>query len=279
MISNKTLPSSASGFTLVELVIAISILAVLSVFTADALRRAILNKERTNSSFDGQSKVRDVLKIIERDINLSFHYIDYHAQLYNLSQEERIQRNKDSKKKSTSDKKKDTKEDPDKKNPSEDPDAKSKDETDIKEAETFTAKKEVSYTEFIGTEDAMDFASLNMSQTRANQSNSDQGEIGYYIKECKNRLDKNKSSKCLFRRVAHLIDDVPEEGGDATVLLENIEEFKLEYLGDEEGAEWVKSWASNSEGLSDATKDKFPLAVKIQLAIKEKTTSKVKKNF
>jgi prepilin-type N-terminal cleavage/methylation domain-containing protein len=265
--------ASEKGFTLVEMMIAITILAFLSTYTAQTIRSAIANKDKTDQSFDGQAKTRDVLKIMERDINLAFHYVDFHTQLYNIAKQERIQRKKDELKKG---KPKSSKSATSGTTP---PNTTNNKNRLTEEEKNFKPRKEKSYTHFVGSEEEIHLATLSLSQTRTNKSQSDQGEVGYYLKECSNRLNKDKRSKCLVRRVSNIIDDDPEKGGNETILLEDISEFKLSYLGPETGDEWIKSWDSQAKGISNgAQQGKFPFAVQIQIAILVKATDKSKKD-
>ena len=58
------------------------------------------------------------------------------------------------------------------------------------------------------------------------------------------------------------------------VLLENISEFKLRYIGKEK-EDWVSTWQTD-EGGDTATKGKFPTAVEISMTIKRETGKKKK---
>jgi hypothetical protein len=71
----------------------------------------------------------------------------------------------------------------------------------------------------------------------------------------------------------YLHEDITREGQE-TVLLENVTEFKLRYLGPGKEEEWINQWYSNEKG-DAVTKDKFPYAVEITLAVKD-TSSKAK---
>ncbi len=277
-----------NGFTLVETLIAITILAFLSVYTTQTIRSAIDNKDKTDAGFDGHSKTRDALKIMERDINLAYHFIDYHTQLYNLAQQERIQNKKDEIAKS---KKGGAKKGGNSSgggsgggsnsggsNTGSGGTSSNTSTALTPEEENFKPRPEKSNTHFIGEEKEIHFATLSFSQTRENKSQSDQGEVSYFIKNCSNRLKKDKKSKCLVRRTSHIIDEDPKTGGDETVLLENIDTFKMSYLGPETGDEWIKSWNTQNTGISNTAKGRFPFAVLIELSMTIKAENKSQKD-
>ena len=68
------------------------------------------------------------------------------------------------------------------------------------------------------------------------------------------------------------MDEDIEEGGEATVLVDNVEEFSLRYLGAED-TEWSNAW--DSEGKFDEDKkNKFPIAVEVTLEVLDPKTKK-----
>lgn len=83
---------SQSGLTLLEVVIATAILAILSIYTAESVQNAVKSKVKVEKEVDRVTGVRDVLRIMERDINMAFHYRDINIDLYNLAEKERIDR-------------------------------------------------------------------------------------------------------------------------------------------------------------------------------------------
>ena len=87
----KPLPS-VRGFTLIEIIIAMFILAFLSVFTVQAIQNALKTKTKIQGEIDRNSTLRDALRIMERDINMAFNYHDAYIQLYNQAQDERKKR-------------------------------------------------------------------------------------------------------------------------------------------------------------------------------------------
>ena len=72
---------SNSGFTLIEVMLVLVILAGLTVLSSQTMQQAIRNKIKLQNQLDEVSQVRDALKIMEKDINLAFHYRDVQDEL------------------------------------------------------------------------------------------------------------------------------------------------------------------------------------------------------
>ena len=73
----------------------------------------------------------------------------------------------------------------------------------------------------------------------------------------------------MWRRISPVIDDKVDEGGDETVLLENVTDLKFRYLGPGSEEDWRQDWISG-EGGDAITKNKFPYAVEITLEVQNK---------
>ncbi|MEZ4872284.1 MAG: type II secretion system protein GspJ [Bdellovibrionales bacterium] len=118
---------------------------------------------------------------------------------------------------------------------------------------------------FIGEKEEVHFTSTNNVQLNPDQPVSQLAEISYFVRTCKGRLDKKQSSKCLFRRVSPYVDDDPKEGGNATVLLENIDTFELRYYNIEND-EWRATWDSKLNQ-DPAIRGHFPGAVEVKIIV------------
>ena len=142
----------------------------------------------------------------------------------------------------------------------------------------FKTKKQKGLTQFQGDTDHLHFTSLSHIRARKNSKLSHQSEVGYFLKDCKGRLDKKSSSQCLWRRISPIIDNRVEEGGREIVLLEHVTEFQLRYLGPEkeEGKAWVEKWKTG-ENADDLTRRKFPSAVEVTITLEDKRKEKDKK--
>ena len=137
----------------------------------------------------------------------------------------------------------------------------------------FQEKQQVILTQFLGGQNEMHFTTLNHVRTHEDAQESDQAEVGYYLKACSNRLHPDKTSSCLWRRESPIIDKDVSKGGYETVLLENVTKFELRYIGPgrvpEEADEWPKEWYTNERG-DEVTKNKFPYAVEITIEMNNK---------
>ena len=170
--------------TLLEVAIATSILAILSIYTSETVQRAVKSKVKIEKDVDRVSTVRDALKIIERDVNMAFNYRDINIDLYNISEKERLERLK----KGTTPK--------DPADPKTDPDPNPDPTTASPKAPTkvFKPKEQKILTHFLGEENKVDFTTLTYTRTRDDDKASDQAEVGYAVKSCRNRFDKKRKA-------------------------------------------------------------------------------------
>ena len=242
------------GFTLIEVVIAMMILSFLSLFTVQALRRAIETKQKMQKDIDKNSTVRDALRVMERDINMAYNYRDIGIELYNQAQDER-------KKLAT------TPTPPGTPSPPGTPPTPPPPPTGPVDPEKYKHKPDdKNKTQFIGEHEMISFTSLSNVRMTEDSPVSSQAEIGYYLKPCRRRSNQEQSSKCLWRRISNFIhEDITREGTE-TVLLENVTDFKLRYLGPGKEQEWIDTWITNERG-DGATQNKFPYAVEITIEV------------
>tara|TARA_B100000609_G_scaffold199410_1_gene202767 strand:- start:33063 stop:34010 length:948 start_codon:yes stop_codon:yes gene_type:complete len=249
-----------SGMTLVEVMISLAILSFMAIYTGNAIRNALSSKTRIQKNIDRQSTLRDALKVMERDINLAFQFRDPNVTLYNKAVDERENRLKEKKKK-------DDKSAPKAKAGNGNFGSTNNSFSEEGPGPEKLEKRPVEIlTQFVGEKDKISFSSLSNVRMRADDKVSSVAEIGYFLKNCRRRTSQEKSSACLWRRVDNVLGKDITKGGSETVLLENVEEFSLRYLGPGKEDEWVDTWASNEKG-DDLTKGKFPYAVEITLEI------------
>lgn len=234
------------GFTLIEVIIAMVILSFLSLFTVQSIQRALQTKMKVQKDIDKSSTLRDALRIMERDINMAFNYRDVTVELYNMAQESREKVGAGT----TS------------------PGTASPPPTGAVDPDKFKRKVDKIATQFIGEAETLDFTTLSNVRVMEESAVSQQAEVGYHLKPCRRRSNQEQSSQCLWRRIANYIHDDITKDGEETVLLENVTEFKLRYLGPGRDDEWVDTWITSERG-DDQTKNKFPYAVEITLAIKD----------
>lgn len=295
---------ASAAFTLLEVMIALAILAFLTLFVSRSLQSALLSKTRTERRLDRHSGLKNALDIMAYDISHAFNYRSIQIELHNKAQKARQERDRKNarKKKKLDPKKRNPQGQNGQKNPApnedegaaDGPDADASREPDQaqepgaqepeaqesspsdpdKLARQYPLKKDNIVTRFIGTSDTLNFSSLSYMRSQTNEAAGDQAEIGYFLRECKGRFDKTQTSSCLWRRMSPYLDDDITQGGSETVLLENIESLELKYLGPSNGKPtWVENWNSEEKnsagGLSDTfscgPSQNFPQAVALRL--------------
>src|SRR5271154_2748716 len=72
---------NSKGFTLLEILIAVTILAIISTLTAININKSVKFKNKIEQDLDDYSSVRDALIIITHDVNTAFHWVDINAEL------------------------------------------------------------------------------------------------------------------------------------------------------------------------------------------------------
>jgi prepilin-type N-terminal cleavage/methylation domain-containing protein len=262
----------SAGFTIIEVLVSITILAVIAVYTATSIQQSIRSKKKYETEIDRRSQLRSALDLISRDINLAFNHRDLGAELYNLAWESRIKAAEDKEKKpkqkeGDNQNSEDTGENNNNSNDNNNDQAK---ESQSQTLKTKYKKKAIRiYTHFLGSGDRLDFTTRSFLRTRADAKTSDQIEVGYFLKDCKSRTNQKESSKCLTRRVSNVLDGKVEEGGEETVLLDNVLQFVIRYTGEGYDEEWTDVWRTGDNASDARTKYNFPYAVEVTLGIKE----------
>ncbi len=242
------------GFTLIEVMISLTILSALSLLAAKSIQQGVKTKEKLQVQIDDISQIRDSLKLIERDVNLAFHYRDLEVELNELIKK---------------------KQNPNQQQPQ--PGFGGAQPPPQQQPPPPTqpqAPRRDPVTQFIGGNDKMSFVTTNNSQWISGARQADFIEVGYEWKECSSQDSKQKS-KCLWRRSSTSVDLDVTRGGEAVVMLENVTEFELQYIGKGK-TDWVGEWRSDSGG-DGATKDNFPLAVRISLKVEKGSGDQAKK--
>lgn len=249
------------GFTLMEVIIAMMIMTFLSLFTAESIRRALRSRTKIQTDIDKATTVRDALRVMERDINMAFNYRDPSIEVYNQAQKARQKANSGNLNT------------PGTGNLTPQQQFLLQQQQLAQQqgdAEKYKLKVEKIATQFIGDSESIHFTALSNVRLSEDSKTSSQAEVGYHIKSCRRRTTQEQSSKCLWRRVSpYFHEDITKEGAE-TVLLENVQEFKLRYLGPGKDGEWVDQWSSGP-GADDSTKGVFPYAVEITLEVKDTT--------
>lgn len=291
---NKTFRlNSEAGFTLIEIVIAVIILAFLGVFTSQSLRNAIKFKSKIQKDVDQQSQVKNAMMIMERDINLAFHHRDIlgalNQRILTASQATAgggagqggaipgfgvipgaapgtVPGSIPGAAPGT----------PGGAPAPFDPNDPALSADPIGP----DGQPRPNVTQFIGEEKKMSFTSRSNARLFENAMESDQLEISYELTSCKispyesrNAKSEEGSGQCLSRRTSPFLDGDLTKGGNDIQILENVTELKFRYFGDGK-SDWVTTWKSDRNG-DEQTRGRFPLAVEITLTTeknKRKTT-------
>lgn len=236
---------NSRGFTLIEVMITVAILGTMTVLATQSIQQAIRSKTKIQEQIDDVSRMRDALRLLDSDINQAFHYRDVEKELDDLVN---------------------------KKTPV--PGQPIPAPTPEPPPDPNLARRSNPVTHFIGSENSLDFVTMNNTRMVRNMKQADFMEVGYSLKSCKS-LHGDSSSQCLWRRNTSWVDEDVTKGGDEVVLLENVSEFKLKYIG--AGKEdWVNSWRTDNGG-DATTKGNFPTAVEISLTTERGSGTKKKK--
>lgn len=193
------------GFTLLEVILAVTILALVGTMIYGGFSQTALNKARVEEDVDRSRVIHMALERMVRELSMAF--VSTHV------------------------------------NPS----------LDLR----------VSNTAFIGKdngrEDRIDFTSFSHRRLYRNARESDQNEISYFVTE----HPDDPNVKVLARREQNRIDDDPRRGGKSQILLENVEEFNVEYF-DPLLSDWVQTWDTVN---TLAQPNRLPSQVRIRLAV------------
>lgn len=231
-----------NGFTLIELMIAMAIMGGLVALVGQSIFTAVKSKKSMAGSLDSMSTMFDTLRIIKQDVEKAFHHHDFIYQIEKKS----IQ------------------------NYNEEIKGGSSQQAQSQDLQTLSLPPAPpQLTAFIGEESEMNFTTLTNVRTQYNIQESDQMEVGYAVDACTLRTNRNKTSRCLFRRTTPYIDDDVTEGGRRMALAEHVTEFSLAYKSNDEDDEWENEWRSDGKGRAQH-KDKFPHLVRVTIEIHDK---------
>lgn len=238
------------GFSLVEIIIAITILATLSILIGTSTSRALKAKRKIQAEVNDASALRDTLKIIRADINQAYNHYDFEKEIMDAANK---------------------------------PDAPKAPvagqnpfvPTPQTQAPQRENKREDPRTHFIGEAEKINFVTMNQARLLTGELTADFMEIGYTVKPCRSLSKVDESSSCLYRRSQKILDADVTEGGVETPILEHVTEFTLKYLG-EGKTDWKTDWKTKG-GVDATTANQFPEAVEVNLATETELDGKKKK--
>jgi general secretion pathway protein J len=195
------------GFTLLEIILAVSVLALVGTMIYGGFSQTALNKARIEEDVDHSRIIHMALERMARELTMAF--VSTHV------------------------------------NPS----------LDLRVVDTAFIGKDN------GKDDRIDFTSFSHRRLYRNARESDQNEISYFVTE----HPDEPGVQVLARREQNRIDDDPRRGGKSQILVENVEEFNLEYF-DPLLTDWVQTW--DTEDML-AQPNRLPTQVRIRLAVKD----------
>jgi len=193
------------GFTLLEIILAVSVLALVGTMIYGGFSQTALNKARIEEDVEQSRVVHMALERMVRELSMAF--VSTHV------------------------------------NPS----------PDLRVVETAFIGKDN------GRDDRIDFTSFSHRRLYRDARESDQNEISYFVTEHPDDPDV----QVLARREQNRIDDDPRRGGKSQILVENVEEFNLEYF-DPLLSDCVQTW--DTEDVL-AQPNRLPTQVRILLAV------------
>ena len=245
------------GFTLIEVMIAMFIMAMLTVLVSSSIRTAVQNKKKLEAKIISETMLYDTLRIIKQDVERAFHYQDVFFEIEELA----IQQLDTSKNQNGQN--------------GQNGQGGNNNPVAATTNQRPPRPRPPKLTQFLGENNNMHFTALNHFRTKYNAPESDQMEVGYFLESC-DRRDGEGSTQCLWRRSNPQIDDQVDQDGSKTPLAEHVTVFNLEYRSNQENDEWVKQWRSDNKGRADH-RNKFPHFVKIELEIEDTEDQSVKK--
>ncbi len=271
----KTYLRSERGFTLVEVMVALVILAGLSVMIAQSIKTGLQSKAKIQLQIEEESALRDAMRLLAGDIASAFHHRDFTISTYNQILELR--------KKNAADKKAAAGAPPVPPPPPAPPAPPAPDGSTSDQAQTpdplATATpipEPLQLTGFVGSSDGLLFTVKNHVRRFLDAQESDQAKISYSLGSCRSEGKRQGQSRCLVRTEKTTLDsdfkiDSLAHEENSVALLQNVTNFKLRYV--EAGKkDFVDDWDSTK---SDK-KGNFPDAVEVTLAIHDQNNPKSK---
>lgn len=203
------------GFTLLELLLALAIFAIIGISTVKHIQQIQTTKDSAFKELDLYNEMRAAISIMRYDLNQAFHV------LY--------------------------------------------DDMGSQNKQLILQNQPVAHTLFDGRKSELVFTSLSHRVYYTGKRESEQTEISYFLQE-----KKPGELPSLMKRESEIIDSDLFQGGSVSTILENVESLQFQYW-DEKQLKWLEDW--NSDG--GDSRDRFPLAVKIRVAVRHKGNQKL----
>ncbi|MFK8002991.1 MAG: type II secretion system protein GspJ [Polyangiales bacterium] len=117
-----------------------------------------------------------------------------------------------------------------------------------------------------GDRDRINFTSFSHQRLYRDAHESDQNELSYFVTDHPTDSDV----QILARREAVRIDDRPEQGGRIEILLNDVEEFDVEYL-DHLTGQWLRTWSTVQAA---GQPNRLPAQIKIRIVTNHPDTGR-----
>jgi hypothetical protein len=256
--------------------IVLVIMATLSVLSSQSIQQAIKNKIKLQGQIDDMSQVRDALRIIERDVNLAFHYTDLETELLEQIKKRRLTLGKTvttitleggvttSSTTTTTVPGTVAQAQYNPNDPNDPLNQKAQDRIDPT-------------THFAGKDNQIYFPTLNTSRLQEGLKQADFIKVGYSLASCKRPGQSSTrvtNTSCLIRKSSNIVEGDISKQEDGVVLLTDVTDFKLRYFGKGK-QDWVNDW--DSEKGDGVAKGRFPDAVEVSVTIERGEGEKKKK--
>ena len=274
------------GFTLIEIMVALLILAGLSVLIGQSVRSGLASKIKVQQQIEEESTLRDALRLIANDVEASFHHRDFTVSTYNKILELRKKQAAANKQQPNGQSGQPAGATPAPGNPPPGQAAGAQagaQQAGVQKADPLALatpmQTPAQLTGFSGKGDSLVVTVRNHVRRYLDAQESDLAKVTYALRTCKSEGRTNKgpgSSSCLVRSESTVLDSNFNIGSidkseSEVVLVQNVTEFKLKYIAAGQ-TEFVDTWDSNAS----ATNGKFPDAVEITLAIHDTANPKSK---
>jgi len=196
---------TTSGVTLIEVMVAMAILAIVSTLLYTGFTQTARNKKRVEDDSERNHEIRMGLERMARELSMAF----------------------------------------------------------VSAQENSSPALIVVKTAFVGKEEGagsrIDFTSFSHQRLYRDAHESDQNELGYYVRND----PENTSEHVLVRREQQRIDDDPLEGGHAEILIKNVVKLELSFL-DPLSGEWLASWDTTQGAMQP---NRLPSQVRVAVTV------------
>lgn len=251
------------GFTLIEVILAMTILSSMMILVSISISRASKAKVKIQAEVEAVAALRDSMRVIRNDINQAYNHFDFELEILDQSKKTATTAGIAAGASAGSTLK----------NPSV-PTA-----NPVQAAVATPSQRKSPSTQFVGTENTLNFVTMNNGRMTANEVQADFIEVGYFLQNCKTSMGdggkgvekKSQGTQCLYRRTQKVIDHDVTKGGDEIVILEDVTEFALKYLV-EDKLDWLKEWKADKKRYNI-----FPDAVEVTLGIEKELDGKQRK--